>query len=152
LWINGLAVVASLLERTGGDARRFAALETQARTSFPKAFLRDGRCDDLVGDTSLRPNQLFAVSLPHAPLADESVVRSVAPLVTPLGLRSLSPSDPGYVGRHQGSPAERDRAYHQGTVWPWLVGPYVEACLRTGIPVDGVLEGLEAHLGEWGLG
>ena len=56
------------------------------------------------------------------------------------------------VGRHRGGPAERDRAYHQGTVWPWLIGPYVEACLRTDVPVDGVLDGLEAHLGDWDLG
>jgi predicted glycogen debranching enzyme len=152
LWINGLAVVSDLLARTGGDASRFRALETQARAAFPGAFLRDGRCDDVVGDGRLRPNQLLAVSLPHAPLREASIVRACAPLLTPLGLRSLDPADPGYIGRHQGGPAERDRAYHQGTVWPWLIGPYVEAALRTGVAVDGVLEGLEAHLSEWGLG
>jgi len=151
LWINGLAVVSSLLGRTGGDASRFAALEAQARASFSRAFLHDGRCDDVVGDSRLRPNQLLAVSLPHAPLRDASIVRAVAPLVTPLGLRSLDPADPGYLGLHRGGPADRDRAYHQGTVWPWLVGPYVEAARRTGVAVDGVLDGLEAHIDEWGL-
>src|SRR5205085_10988810 len=75
-----------------------------------------------------------------------------APLVTPLGRRSLGPAGPGYAGAHRGEPAERDRAYHEGTVWPWLIGPYVEAALKTGVPVDGVLDGLEAHLAEWGVG
>ena len=53
---------------------------------------------------------------------------------------------------HRGGPADRDAAYHQGTVWPWLIGPYVDAVLRTGGSADGVLDGLEAHVGEWGLG
>jgi predicted glycogen debranching enzyme len=152
LWINGLATVADLLTRAGGEAQRFAAHERRARASFAAAFLRDGRCDDVAGDPRLRPNQLLAVSLPYAPLRDASVVRACAPLLTPLGLRSLDPADPGYIGRHRGGPAERDRAYHQGTVWPWLIGPYVEAALRTGVSVDGVLDGLEAHTGDWGLG
>lgn len=152
LWINGLAVVSSLLARTGGDESRFGSLEGRARASFPRAFVRDGRCADVVGDWTLRPNQLLAVSLPYAPLADPAIVHACAPLLTPLGLRSLDPADPRYLGHHRGGPAERDRAYHQGTVWPWLIGPYVEGALRTGVPVDGVLDGLEAHVDEWGLG
>ena len=75
-----------------------------------------------------------------------------APLLTPLGLRSLAPDDPAYRPRHRGSPAERDSAYHQGTVWPWLIGPYVDAARRVGVPTDDLLEGLSGHLGEWGLG
>ena len=75
-----------------------------------------------------------------------------AELLTSLGLRSLSPSDPAYRGLHRGGVSARDAAYHEGTVWPWLVGPYVEAALRTGIQVTGVLDGLEQHLWEWGLG
>ncbi len=110
------------------------------------------RWQDVVGDPSLRPNQLLAVSLPYAPLQERSVVEACAALLTPLGLRSLAPDDPAYISHHKGGPAERDRAYHQGTVWPWLIGPYVEAALKTGVPTDGVLDGLEAHLGEWGLG
>jgi predicted glycogen debranching enzyme len=152
LWINGLGVVAALLGRTGGDESRFASLETRARASFASAFLRDGRCADVVGDWTLRPNQLLAASLPHAPLQDAAIVHACAPLLTPLGLRSLDPADSRYLGTHRGGPADRDRAYHQGTVWPWLLGPYVEAALRTGVPVPGVLDGLEAHLQEWGLG
>jgi predicted glycogen debranching enzyme len=152
LWINGLATVAGLLERLGHDASNVRKLEELARGSFSRMFVREGRCDDVVGDPRLRPNQLLAVSLPFAPLRKRSVVESCAPLVTPLGLRSLDPADPGYRPRHRGGPSERDAAYHQGTVWPWLAGPYVEAALKTGVPVDGVLDGLEAHLSEWGLG
>ncbi len=152
LWIEGLATVVALTERLGGDASRLRAAETKARSAFGPAFLHDGWCDDVAGDHSLRPNQLLAVSLPNAPLRDRSVVAACAPLLTSIGLRSLPPDDPRYLGRHRGSPAERDRAYHQGTVWPWLIGPYVEAALATGAATDGVLDGLEAHLGEWGLG
>jgi predicted glycogen debranching enzyme len=148
LWVNALAVAGRLL----GDPGDIAVLERRARQSFRKAFLVDGRCLDVLGDASLRPNQLLAVALPHAPLDDRSVVESCATLLTPLGLRSLAPSDPAYVPRHRGGPAERDRAYHQGTVWPWLIGPYVEAALKTGVGADGVLSGLEAHLQECGLG
>jgi predicted glycogen debranching enzyme len=152
LWINGLSTVAGLLERLGGDASEVRAHERRARESFPAAFVRAGRCEDVVGDPRLRPNGLLAVSLPHAPLAERSIVEACGPLVTSIGLRSLDPADPGYLGHHRGGPAARDRAYHQGTVWPWLIGPYVEAAHKTGVPLDGILDGLEAHLTEWGLG
>ncbi len=153
LWINGLTACALLLERLGRDASRLRRLQAQARGSFAAAFATPaGRLADVVGDTRLRPNQLLAVSLPHAPLRERAVVESCAPLLTSLGLRSLDPADPGYRGRHRGGPAERDAAYHQGTVWPWLVGPYVEAARRTGVTCAGVLDGLEAHLAEFGLG
>jgi predicted glycogen debranching enzyme len=152
LWINALATIASLLERLGRDAGDLRAREAQARASFEHAFSFDGRLADVVGDGRLRPNQLLAVSLPFAPLRDRAIVESCAPLLTSIGLRSLDPADPGYKGRHRGGPAERDAAYHEGTVWPWLIGPYVEAAKRTGVPLDGVLDGLEAHLAEFGLG
>jgi glycogen debranching enzyme len=95
---------------------------------------------------------LLAVSLPDAPLADAAVVHAAAALVTPLGLRSLAPDEPGYRGQHRGGPAERDAAYHQGTVWPWLIGPYVDALLRTGSRPGEPMNGLVRHLSEWGLG
>ena len=69
-----------------------------------------------------------------------------------LGLRSLAPDDPRYRPHHRGNPAERDAAYHEGTVWPWLLGPYVDAAKQVGVSTDGLLEGIRAHLGEWGLG
>jgi predicted glycogen debranching enzyme len=144
LWINGLAAVAGLQERLRRDATSTRALEAMARTSFDKAFRTDeGVLLDVIGDNGqIRPNQLLAVSLPHAPLSDPSIVQSCArPLLTSLGLRSLAPSDPGYVGRHRGSPAARDGAYHQGTVWPWLIGPYVEAAMRTGSTASSLAGG-----------
>ena len=152
LWINGLATVAVILERLGQDSSRVRSLEAKARGSFPAAFAAEGHWQDVVGDARLRPNQLLAVSLPYGPLQDSSAVEACAPLLTSLGLRSLAPDDAGFIARHQGGPAERDRAYHQGTIWPWLIGPYVEAALKTGVRIDGVVDGLEAHLEEWGLG
>ena len=95
---------------------------------------------------------------PDAPLAGGTAAARAAvdvcrrSLLTPLGLRSLSPDDPAYRPYHRGNPAERDSAYHQGTVWPWLIGPYVDAARAVGAPVDEVLAGLEAHLGDWGVG
>jgi glycogen debranching enzyme len=67
-------------------------------------------------------------------------------------MRSLTPADDRYTGQHRGDGAARDRAYHQGTVWPWLIGPYVDACRRGGVDHTGVLHGLVAHLDEFGLG
>jgi len=99
------------------------------------------------------PFQLLALSLPHAPLTRSCATGALArSLLTPLGLRSLAPGSPGYRGGHRGGPRDRDSAYHQGTVWPWLIGPYVDACRRVGVHTDGVLAGLVAHLAEWGLG
>jgi glycogen debranching enzyme len=136
----------------GVDASLAKRLERQARTSFPGAFRRYGSLSDVVGDDRLRPNQLLAVSLPHRPMAERSIVDACAPLLTSIGLRSLAPDDPAYIPRHRGTPAERDRAYHQGTVWPWLLGPYIEAARNTGGVQPSIFDGLEAHLEEWGLG
>jgi glycogen debranching enzyme len=72
--------------------------------------------------------------------------------MTSLGPRSLAPGSPAYQGSHRGTSAERDHAYHQGTVWPWLIGPFVDAAHRVGADLTGVLDGLELHLSEWGLG
>ncbi len=116
-------------------------------------------------DASLRPNQIFAVGgLPFAVLDRERSRRVVdvveANLLTPVGLRSLSPSDPRYVRRYEGGVLERDGSYHQGTVWPWLLGPFVEAWVRVrGDTLDvrrearaRFLAPLRRHLDEGGLG
>ncbi len=162
LWINALAAAGRLL---GTD--RWVSLLATARSSFVTRFTRSdgfGLLDVVDGpagdDASIRPNQLLAVSLPEGPLAGTAsagLARSVVDacrtaLPTPLGLRSLSPDDVRYRGHHRGSPAERDTAYHQGTAWPWLIGPYVDAALRVGVAADGALDGLEGHLAEWGVG
>ncbi|MGH3831567.1 MAG: amylo-alpha-1,6-glucosidase [Pseudonocardiaceae bacterium] len=159
LWVNGLAALRALHERLGRDATQIAALHDRAGTSFAARFpspsgglydVVDGPAGD---DNTIRPNQLLALSLPHAPLTNTSALGALAQsLLTPLGLRSLAPSSPGYRGQHRGGPRERDSAYHQGTVWPWLIGPYLSACQRVGGPTGGVLAGLTAHLAEWGLG
>jgi predicted glycogen debranching enzyme len=84
----------------------------------------------------IRPNQLFAISLPHSPLTTEqqrsvlTVIRER--LLTPFGVRTLDPADPNYRSRYEGNLFERDRAYHNGTAWPWLLGPFAEATLRVG--------------------
>ncbi len=151
LWIRALDVAGQ------------TALRDRAAASFNARFVRAdgvGLLDVVDGpggdDASVRPNQLLAVSLPGSPLSGDAARAAVdvcrRSLLTPLGLRSLAPDDPRYQEHHRGSPAERDAAYHQGTVWPWLLGPYVDAALSAGVPVDGVLAGIEAHLGEWGLG
>jgi len=86
-------------------------------------------------DASFRPNQIFAIGgLPLQLLEGEQAIRIVegveSRLWTPLGLRSLAPEEPGYMARYEGGVRERDGAYHQGTVWPWLIGPFVEAWVR----------------------
>ena len=158
LWLRALDVAAKL----GADAQ-CAPLRERAAASFVERFVRgdgNGLLDVVDGpggdDASVRPNQLLAVALPGGPL-DAPTARAVVEtcrrsLLTPLGLRSLSPDDPRYRPYHRGNPAERDAAYHEGTVWPWLLGPYIDAARSAGVPFDGVLAGIEAHLGEWGLG
>jgi glycogen debranching enzyme len=154
---DGLAALRRLRASAGVDDDDLAALETKGRSSFAARFpVGDGRLFDVVDgpdgdDRTLRPNQLLAASLPDAPLAERSVVDAVGPLLTPLGLRSLDPADAAYRPWHQGAPATRDAAYHQGTVWPWLIGPYVDAAVRTGASRPQ-LAGIEGHLREWGLG
>ena len=114
-------------------------------------------------ETCVRPNQLFALSLPY-PVLDEERYASVLSrvrrcLLTPYGLRTLAPSAPGYRPLYEGGPAERDEAYHQGTVWPWL-GAYGEAVLRAAWDVPGSVRELlrtirplfAQHLGDAGIG
>jgi predicted glycogen debranching enzyme len=160
LWVRALDVTAELAP-TDEDRERCRSQRLRAAESFVRRFTRPdglGLYDVVDGpggdDASIRPNQLLAAAFPSGPL-DAGNARAVvetcrSALLTPLGLRSLAPEDPRYRSYHRGSPAERDAAYHQGTVWPWLLGPYVDAARAVGIPAD--LAGIEAHLAEWGLG
>jgi glycogen debranching enzyme len=141
LWYHGLLALAAEIE--AADPRRSAEyreLAQRAGESFAASFWNAAdRClyDVVRGDqrdASIRPNQIFAVSLPHSPL-NEGQRRAVlscveCELLTPFGLRSLAPGDRRYRGRYEGGPFDRDGAYHQGTVWGWLIGPYIEAYLR----------------------
>jgi predicted glycogen debranching enzyme len=138
LWINALRIG----QEWNGAWR---ALEQRATAAFVQRFPKaDGSglydvvdADHEPGrvDGSIRPNQIFAVGgLPHAvlagPLARAVVAQVEHELLTPLGLRTLAPGDPAYIGQYGGGPAQRDAAYHQGTAWPWLLGPFLQAWLR----------------------
>lgn len=140
LWFNALRCVA---EMTDDQRERddLTALSDRAAESFREKFwwqdracLRDVLNPRETASDELRPNQIFAASLPFSPLEKEqqrAVVKIVGDrLLTPFGLRTLDPADPNYRGRYEGNLFERDRAYHNGTVWPWLIGPYCEALLR----------------------
>jgi glycogen debranching enzyme len=156
LWYNALAFATALAERFDDQEGSFADRLPVLRRSFRETFwIPERNClgdvfHNGVLDRSIRPNQLFAVSLPYSPLnkAEQAgVVRTVREeLLTPCGLRTLSPSDPAYRGRYHGNGAERDAAYHQGTVWPWLLGPFGEAALRVAEDREREKESLKRHL------
>jgi glycogen debranching enzyme len=150
-------------------SRHFAELAWRAHETFPRAFWNSAESClyDVVGDSgpdaAIRPNQIFAVSLPYTmlePVAALAVVEAVErELLTPYGLRTLSPRDSHYRGRFDGDMASRDSAYHQGTVWPWLIGPFLTARVRThGNSAEArtsageLLPPLQQHLSEAGLG
>ncbi len=145
LWIDALDTTAELARQLGDDvgAHECRELGRAARASFARRFWFAGGgflydvVDDPEGrdDSTLRPNQIFAVALPRTPILDEERSRAVVSVVTrdlltPHGLRTLARSDYRYASHYGGDLATRDGAYHQGTVWPWLIGPYVTAYLR----------------------
>ena len=168
LWHHALRCLEAFARQLGDgrEARRYAALAERAAEAFAARFWHadGGYLYDVIDgpqgdDATLRPNQIFAVSLPHSPLPAErqrAVVEAVGRhLLTPLGLRSLAPGHPDYRGRYGGGPAERDRAYHQGPVWTWLLGPYALAAARvTGdrAGARALLAGVAPHLLDHGLG
>jgi predicted glycogen debranching enzyme len=132
LWYNALRVMRDLTGHT-----HYTVIADRVRESFLGQFWNEsaGCLYDVVDgdrrDASIRPNQILAVSLFHSMLPDDLAARVVDTverhLLTPFGLRSLAPSDPQYRGRYGGDPVSRDSSYHQGTVWPWLMGPFVTA-------------------------
>ncbi|MEW6333346.1 MAG: amylo-alpha-1,6-glucosidase, partial [Thermodesulfobacteriota bacterium] len=170
LWFNALSYARRLAAEFGDPRQPFDGPLSLLRRSFRETFWipRDGYLGDVVSegilDPSIRPNQLFAVSLPYSPLdagEQAGVVRTVRErLLTPCGIRTLSPDDPAYRGCYRGDPRQRDAAYHQGTVWPWLLGPYGEAALRVAQDRErekAVLRRhirlfLQTHLREAGIG
>jgi len=141
LWYNALETMAALAPVVGKSGAPFAKVATTVKKSFAK-FWNEGAdcCYDVIdslgvgNDASLRPNQIFAVSLAKSPLTSrqqKAVVDICARrLLTSHGLRSLAQGEPGYRPHYGGSPWERDSAYHQGTVWGWLLGPFALAHLR----------------------
>ena len=140
LWYNALRVMADLARQLGVLDVDYEQLARRARQGFAR-FWNEARgylYDVLDGpkghDPALRPNQIFAVSLAHSPLGEaqkRAVVDACARhLLTSHGLRSLAAEAPGFVGQYGGDRKTRDAAYHQGTVWGWLIGPFVQAHLR----------------------
>jgi glycogen debranching enzyme len=140
LWHGALCSTAEWgIEVGDAEAGQYKSAAARVRTSFRAKFWNPAQeClfDVLAPEgpvDKIRPNQIFAVSLPYDlldPAQQQAVVRVVsAKLLTPVGLRTLDPADPEYRPRYEGSPVARDGAYHQGTVWPWLIGPYVDAYL-----------------------
>ena len=142
LWYNTLKTMELLATKFGEDdlAERYADMATQTRKSFNEKFWNPqmGCLFDVLGaggaDASLRPNQIFAVSLDYTMLDPKKSAKVVdvvnRELVTPYGLRTLSLDDPKFVGKYAGDRRSRDTAYHNGTIWPWLLGPYVTAYLK----------------------
>ncbi|MEJ2701117.1 MAG: amylo-alpha-1,6-glucosidase [Sedimentisphaerales bacterium] len=142
LWYNALRLLAEFYSgRNEEDAGHYESMAAKVEAGFRQCFWNEGKgyLNDYVlpdgsADDRLRPNQIFAVSLRFSPLSPEqqkSVVASVQEgLLTPYGLRTLDPHEPDYKGQYSGPLRQRDEAYHQGTVWPYLIGPFVEAYLK----------------------
>ena len=168
LWYNALRIMSELARRFGhdGDANKFDSMADLAKLSFNALFWNEAEhcLYDVVEngnrDGSVRPNQIFAVSLTY-PILDEERAKAVvdkveAELLTKVGLRSLAPRDPKYIPYYVGSPLERDSAYHQGTVWAWLIGGFIDAYRRV-YPerkdrITEIINGFRPHLSEAGLG
>jgi predicted glycogen debranching enzyme len=169
LFYNALRLLENWIRREDGEraAQRVADHANRMRDSFNKRFwyeaggylydVVDGEAGD---DSSCRPNQLFAVSLPH-PVLEASRWNAVLDVVrerllTPYGLRTLEPGNPHYSPKYYGDLRARDAAYHQGTIWPWLIGAYVDAWLRVRPEqveaARGILAAFPHHLSEAGIG
>ena len=171
LWYNAVCIMEEIAARLGDDSakKRYNNMAALTKWSFNRLMWNEKGCYlyDVVNggppDASIRPNQIFAVSLRHSMLSPErarQVVSAVQEhLLTPYGLRSLTPKDPQYRGRYTGDGASRDGAYHQGTVWPWLMGPFITAYIKVNGGSDlsrrqaeAWLAPLQEHLADAGLG
>ncbi|MDQ6709802.1 MAG: amylo-alpha-1,6-glucosidase [Candidatus Dormibacteraeota bacterium] len=166
LWFNALQLTADWCARAQRPSMRYRQMAQQAQESAARRFwnLDAGYLFDVVDtpdgdDASLRPNQLLALGLVY-PLVDgewahRSLDQVTAHLLTPYGLRTLSRDDPRYQSSYRGDQRSRDAAYHMGTVWPWLLGPYLDAVKRlhgNPVSIDAILAPFEQHLCEAGLG
>lgn len=171
LWYNAVCIMEEIAGLLGDEnaRKRYNNMAAVTKWSFNRLLWneRGGYLYDVVNggppDASIRPNQIFAVSLRHSMLSPErarQVVSTVQEhLLTPYGLRSLAPKDPQYRGRYTGDGASRDGAYHQGTVWPWLMGPFITAYIKVNGGSDMArrqaevwLTALQEHLADAGLG
>jgi predicted glycogen debranching enzyme len=170
LWYNAVKFTLALAEEAGDKkfVKAWKELPDLIAKSFVAAFwdeergyLADVVADGNKKDWSIRPNQIFATSLPYSMINDEikkSVLDVVnSQLVTPRGLRTLSPENPSYKGIYEGTQEKRDSAYHQGTVWPWLLEGFSAGWLRihkkSGVAyINHLLHGFEEEMTQHGLG
>ncbi|MDV3000907.1 MAG: hypothetical protein N5P05_002513 [Chroococcopsis gigantea SAG 12.99] len=166
LWYNALIILCRLGSELGKDRREYEGMAQHTKRGFRRFWNENkGYCYDVLdtpagNDESLRPNQIFAVSLPLddllTPAQNKAIVDTCGlNLLTSYGLRSLAPHHPDYKGQYGGDRLTRDKAYHQGTVWGWLLGPFVEAHWKVyGNPTvaRSFLEPMAAHLGDGCLG
>ncbi|GMQ87515.1 MAG: amylo-alpha-1,6-glucosidase [Gammaproteobacteria bacterium] len=164
LWYNALCAMQVFCEQQGHNGSNYAALAEHARHGFQQYLRPEGGLYDVLDtpsgkDASIRPNQIFALSLPW-PLLDKDAANTVLSevhrhLYTSCGLRSLTPQDPAYRGIYQGGVAERDSAYHNGPVWGWLLGHHAMAHFRLHHDATAalvLLEPMRDHLFDAGLG
>jgi predicted glycogen debranching enzyme len=173
LWYSALQTMVQFAQRLGQPHQAFEELAEQTRAGFQRFWSAElGYCYDVLdgpegNDNALRPNQIFAVSLPMAsgslsaaPLLMSEQQRSVVEtcgrsLLTSFGLRSLAPHHPNYRGHYGGNQVQRDGVYHQGTTWGWLLGPYIQAHLQVNqdlVLARSLLEPMADHLLAHGLG
>jgi 4-alpha-glucanotransferase len=164
LWYNALRAMAELAAAAGEDPQPFASLAAESAEGFARFARAEGGLYDVLDgphghDDSIRPNQVFAVSLPHSALDADRQRAVVAEcreyLLTPFGLRSLAPTHPAYQGHYGGDVRARDHAYHQGTVWGWLLGHFALAEYRVSGDARAalaLLEPMAQQLARSGLG
>ncbi|MGV8078154.1 MAG: amylo-alpha-1,6-glucosidase [Methanosarcina sp.] len=174
LWYNALKTASKLGTLLSKDISSYESLAAGVASNFEELFwnpetncLFDLISQDETGkqikDSAIRPNQIFAVALPYTMLPPEKekaiVDRVEKDLLTPFGLRTLSSDNPAYVGHYQGGPESRDLAYHNGTVWPWLLGAYVKAYRKVHNyskksleDMRVLLQGFDSHLETAGIG
>lgn len=171
LWYNAVSFMEALSDifKDTETHKKAKALQIKAYKAFNETFYREG--NKYLGDfwnenglnMQLRPNQIFAISLPFSPVSKElasSIVEICErELLTPIGMRTLAPSDSNYKGIYNGDVAKRDAAYHNGTVWPWLFGHFGEAMLKTASDrkqaenkIKTILLNFQDHLNEAGIG
>jgi len=164
LWLNALRIMADFGTRIGKGAEPYASLADRVAAAFQRFVKPDGGLLDLLDgpegdDPAVRPNQIFAVSLPHSPLSPEQQARVVEEctreLYTSYGLRSLAATHPEYRPYYGGGIRERDGAYHQGSVWGWLLGHFALAVHRVhgdAAAARALLAPIAEHLADAGLG
>lgn len=168
LWYNAVCFTLELANEFNDKkfVKNWENIPELTKNSFNKIFWYDKKeylfdiVNEELADKSVRPNQVFATSLPYSPLSDDRKERVLSrienELLTAKGLRTLSPKNPKYIGRYFGTQSERDYAYHQGTVWPWLLGHFIEGYIKihgenARILAEKIISSFEDDMTEYGL-